>query len=442
MLAELEVVDAQAAAESINRELGVTARSRVGSRYQPAYMDLVRRQLAEEYSEESIATIGLRVFTSLNPVVQTLAEKQLVEGLERLQPEDAEASLLEGAVVVTQPATGQVLAMVGGREVAADGFNRALDAKRPVGSLMKPFVYLAALQSGDYTLAHTVEDAPIEVEMENGRTWSPQNFSLESHGEVSLVQALAASYNQATVRLGLETGVEELVEILVALGIEERPPAYPSLLLGAVDLAPFDVASLYSTLANDGFRTPLTAVRSVVDTTGQPLTRTALEVDQVADPNAVHQLNGGLIEVMRRGTGRSSRAYLPEDLVVAGKTGTSDEYRDSWFAGFSGDHLAVVWIGRDDNEPTGLTGAAGALSIWAPMMAAMASTTSYAPAYSEELEPVWIDYDTGLKSSRRCRNAVQILMPSGTRLRRQPGCSNVFDDIGERVRDVFDTIGD
>ena len=144
--------------------------------------------------------------------------------------------------------------------------------------------------------------------------------------------------------------------------------------LGAVDLAPFDVAALYSTLANDGFRTPLTAVRSVVDTTGQPLTRTALEVDQVADPNAVHQLNRGLVEVMQRGTGRSSTAYLPEDLLVAGKTGTSDEYRDSWFAGFSGDHLAVVWIGRDDNEPTGLTGAAGALSIWAPMLAAMAST--------------------------------------------------------------------
>ena len=440
-LADLEIVDAQAATESINRELGVTARSRVGSRYQPAYMDLVRRQLAAEYSEESIATIGLRVFTSLDPGVQMLAEKQLVEGLERLQPEDEEAAVLEGAVVVTQPATGAVLAMVGGREVAADGFNRALDARRPVGSLIKPFVYLAALQSGEYTLANSVEDAPIEVVMENGRTWSPENFSLESHGEVSLLQALAASYNQATVRLGLATGVEALVETLVAFGIEDRPPAFPSLLLGAVDLAPFDVAGLYSTLANDGFRTPLTAVRSVVDTTGQPLTRTALEVDQVADPNAVHQLNRGLVEVMQQGTGRSSKAFLPEDLVVAGKTGTSDEFRDSWFAGFSGNHLAVVWIGRDDNEPTGLTGAAGALSVWAPMMAAMASTTSYDPAYSEDLEPVWIDYDTGLKSRRGCGNAVQILVPDGTRLGRQPGCSNVFGEIGERVRDVFESIG-
>jgi len=427
MLADLDIVDEQAAAESINRELGVTARSRVGSRYQPAYMDLVRRQLAAEYSEESIATTGLRVFTNLDPNVQVLAEKQLVEGLARLQPEGEESAVLEGAVVVTQPATGAVLAMVGGHEVAADGFNRALDAKRPVGSLIKPFVYLTALQSGGYTLASAVEDEPIEVVMENGRTWSPENFSLESHGRVTLLQALANSYNQATVRLGLETGVEALVDTLAAFGIEERPPAYPSLLLGAVDLAPIDVAALYSTLANDGFRTPLSAVRSVVDTTGQPLTRIALEVDQAADPNAVHQLNRGLVAVMQRGTGRSSKAYLPEDLVVAGKTGTSDEYRDSWFAGFSGDRLAVVWIGRDDNEPIGLTGATGALSIWAPLLAAMGSTVSYEPAYSADLESVWIDYDTGLKSRRGCGNAVQILVPDGTRLARQPGCSSILD---------------
>lgn len=441
-LAELEVVDEQAAAEAINRDLDVVPRSRAGSRYQPAYMDLVRRQLADDYSEESIATIGLRVFTSLDPRVQTLAEQQLVDGLERLQPDREDAAVLEGAVVVTHPATGAVLAMVGGRQVAADGFNRALDARRPIGSLMKPFVYLAALQTGEYTLASSIEDAPIEVTMENGRTWSPENFTLESHGEVSLLQALADSYNQATVRLGLATGVEALVDTLAAFGMQERPPAYPSLLLGSVELAPFDVAALYNTLANDGFRTPLTAVRSVVDTNGQPLTRNALEVDQVADPDAVHQLNQGLVQVMQRGTGRSSRAFLPDDLVVAGKTGTSDGYRDSWFAGFSGDHLAVVWVGRDDNEPTGLTGAAGALSIWAPMMAAMESTTSYVPAYSADLAPVWIDYDSGLRSRRSCGNAVQILVPERTRLAQQPGCGNVFGEIGERMREVFESIGD
>ena len=441
MLAELEVVDAAEAAESINRELGVTARSRVGSRYQPAYMDLVRRQLAEHYSEESIAATGLRVFTSLDPFVQRLAEQKLVEGLAYLQPPEEDSKALEGAVIVTQPATGAVLAMVGGGEVAADGFNRALDAKRPVGSLIKPFVYLAALQSGEYTLANVVEDAPIEVPLDNGGTWSPENFSLESHGKVSLLQALAASYNQATVRLGLEIGVEALVDLLIGFGLKEAVPPYPSLLLGAVELAPFEVAGLYSTLANDGFRTPLTAVRSVVDTRGQPLTRTTLEINQVADPDAVHQLNRGLVEVMQRGTGRSSKNFLPDDLVVAGKTGTSDEFRDSWFAGFSGDHQAVVWIGRDDNAPTGFTGATGALSVWAPMMAELPSTSGYEPLHSENLEPTWIDYDTGLRSRRGCGEAVEILVPEDTRLGRQPGCGSVLGDIGERIRDVFNPGG-
>ena len=439
MLAELDVVDDAAVNASIKRELGVTARSRVGSRYQPAYMDLVRRELATQYSDESIATIGLRVFTNLEPAVQRLAEQQLVDGLERLDPQHDATGHLEGAVIVTQPATGAVLAMVGGRDVATAGFNRALDAKRPVGSLIKPFVYLAALESGEYTLATSVEDAPIDVELETGQTWSPENFSLESHGEVSLLQALAASYNQATVRLGLATGVDALLQTLTVFGIENPPPAYPSLLLGALELAPFDVAGLYNTLANDGFRTPLVAVRSVVDTTGQPLTRTALEVEQVADPDAVHQLNRGLVEVMQQGTGRTAKAMLSDKLIVAGKTGTSDEYRDSWFAGFSGDRVAVVWIGRDDNEPAGLTGAAGALSVWAPMMAAM-PTAGYQPAYSEELEAVWIDYDTGLRSRRGCGNAVQILVPAGTKLKRQPGCGNVLDEIGDRVRNVFEAL--
>jgi len=440
MLAELDVADERLIAESVRRELGVTARSRVGSRYQPAYMDLVRRQLATEYSDEAVATTGLRVFTNLEPAVQRHAELELVEGLARLGPGDEADGGPEGAIVVTQPATGAVLAVVGGRDVAAAGFNRALDARRPVGSLIKPFVYLAALESG-YTLANTVEDAPIDVALENGTTWSPQNFSLESHGEVSLLQALTASYNQATVRLGLAIGVQAVVETLASFGLEEQPPAYPSLLLGALDLAPLDVAALYGSLANEGFRTPLSAVRSVVDTGGQPLTRTELRVEQVADTNAVHQLNRGLVEVMRRGTGKSSGSYLPEDLVVAGKTGTSDEYRDSWFAGFSGSHLAVVWIGRDDNATTGLTGAAGALSVWAPLMASISGTgpaASYEPVYSEAIEPVWIDYDTGLRSREGCGSAVEILVPEGTRLRRQPGCSNVLGILGDRIRDVFD----
>ncbi|MEE4162748.1 MAG: penicillin-binding transpeptidase domain-containing protein, partial [Woeseiaceae bacterium] len=442
MLADLDIVDADAAAAAIDRDLGVAARSRVGSRYQPAFLDLVRRQLADDYSDESLATIGLRIFTSLDPAVQKLTEAELVAGLERLAPDGEDAVPLEGAAIVTHPATGDVLAMVGGRQVDVDGFNRALDARRQIGSLIKPFVYLAALASGEYTLASTVDDAPIEVTLENGDTWSPENFSLESHGKVPLLQALAASYNQATVQLGLAIGVGAVVDILTAFGLENPPPAYPSLLLGAAELSPFEVASLYNTLANDGFRTPLAAVRSVVDTEGQPLTRYPLAVDQVAEPDVVQQLNLGLVQVIERGTGRSSRAVLPDTLVVAGKTGTSDAFRDSWFAGFSGDHLAVVWVGRDDNQPTGLTGATGALTIWAPLMAAMEFTSSYTPAYSDNLEPVWIDYASGERTRRGCGDAAEILVPKGTRLSRLPGCGGFLGEIGERAREIFDAVRD
>jgi penicillin-binding protein 1B len=278
------------------------------------------------------------------------------------------------------------------------------------------------------------------VTLENGDTWSPENFSLESHGSVPLLQALAASYNQATVHLGLAIGVEAVVDVLMAFGLKNPPPAYPSLLLGAAEMSPFEVASLYNTLANDGFRTPLTAVRSVVDTKGQPLIRYPLTVDQVAEPDLVHQLNQGLIQVTERGTGRSARTLLPETLIVAGKTGTSDAFRDSWFAGFSGDHLAVVWVGRDDNQPTGLTGATGALRIWAPLMAAMEFTSSYTPAHSDNLEAVWIDYASGQRTRRGCGDAAEILVPEGTRLDRLPGCGGFLGDLGERARELFDAV--
>src|SRR5690606_15942841 len=227
------------------------------------------------------------------------------------------------------------------------------------GSLVKPVIYLAALESGRYHAASVVDDAPVEVKLSNNRTWRPQNISEEFYGPVPLVRALAQSLNLATVRLGLEVGLPEVVREFEKLGLEQPPPQLPSILLGAVDVSPFEVAQLYNAIANGGFNTKLRAVRAVVDQEGNPLKAFGLEVTPVADPAAVYQLNRMLVQVMERGTGRAARAHLPPGLVVAGKSGTSSDYRDSWFAGFSGSHLAVVWIGHDDNSPTGLTGSSG-----------------------------------------------------------------------------------
>lgn len=439
MLVERDVIDAEAAIVASKKELGVSGGIRAVSRYQPAYMDLVRSQLAADYPLDELATQGLRVFTSLDPQVQSRAERQLASGLERLQPDRDDASPpLEGAVIITRPQSGEIVAMVGGRDVEFDGFNRALNAKRPVGSLIKPVVYLAALQSGDYTLATQIDDAPIDVLLDNGDTWAPQNFDKESHGEVPLLRALAASYNQATVRLGMAIGVDAVADLLQDLGLDHRPQPFPSLLLGALDLSPLEVANVYNSLANGGFRTPLRAVQSVIDATGQPLMRYPLQLRPAANVAAVQQLNSALVQVIERGTGRPARLALPEQLVAAGKTGTSDEFRDSWFAGFTNDYLAVVWVGRDDNTPVGLTGSTGALGIWAQIVAGLPGSNSYSPPVSPALDPVWLDYASGFATREGCGDSVLVLLPAKSKVPRLAGCSS---GLGARARHWLQNIG-
>ena len=434
-LAKQEVIDDAAAKDASQRELGISEGLGVLSRYQPAYMDLVRQQLAADFPLDELATNGMRVFTSLNPLVQSLAERELAAGLERLQPTESNDDVrLEGAAIVTRPQTGEVVGMVGGRDVEFDGFNRALRAMRPTGSLIKPVVYLAALQTGGYTLVSPLSDEPVEIELENGDTWAPQNFSKTSHGEVPLMRALAESYNQATVRLGMTIGVDAVVDLLESLGLKRTPDPNPSLLLGAVEMSPFEVAQVYNSLANGGFRMPLRAVRSVIDADGQPLVRYPLELLPASDTDAVQQVNHALVQVVERGTGRAARATLPADLVAAGKTGTSDDFRDSWFAGFTNDHLAVVWVGRDDNTPTGLTGAAGALSIWAPLVAGLDESESFSPVLSPELELVWLDYLTGLATYEGCGESVLVALPTGKTPGRLAGCGRGLRELSMRAR--------
>jgi penicillin-binding protein 1B len=452
LLAGNGVIDEEAAIAARNRDLGLADGGTL-SRYQPAFMDLVRQQLAADFPLDDLATEGMRVFTNLDPRVQSLAEQQLADGLERLQAMKSDASVtsddteqsvdelppeetarLEGAAIVTRPQSGEVLAMVGGREVEFDGFNRVLDAKRPVGSLIKPVVYLAALQSGEYTLATRVSDEPVEIELWNGDTWAPENFDKTSHGDVPLLRALGDSYNQATVRLGMEIGVDAVADLVGTLGLGHRPVPNPSLLLGAMEMSPFEVAQVYNSLANGGFRMPLRAVRSVTDAEGEPLVRYPLELLPAADTDAVQQLNRGLVQVIEHGTGKSAKAYLPKDLVAAGKTGTSDDFRDSWFAGFTNDHLAIVWVGRDDNEPVGLTGASGALSIWAPVIAGLDQSRSFDTAPSAGLELAWLDYETGLSTYEGCKRSALVALPPDTRPPRVAGCGMGLRELSMRAR--------
>ena len=353
--------------------LGVSPRPLLRGGGNQAYLELVRRQLRRDYLDEDLRAEGLRVFTGLDLKVQEAAEQAVARVLARLErARGLDPGSLEAAVVVSRVADGEVLAVVGGRRAAFAGFNRALDARRPVGSLLKPAVYLTALaRPRRYHLVSPLDDSPLEYEAPGAPPWRPRNYDGEFHGRVPLFLALAHSYNVATARLALELGIPAVLETLRRLGVAGDFPPYPSLALGAVALTPLQVARMYQTLAGLGFRVPLQAVRAVTGPGGQALARYGLTLQQAFEPAPVYLLDVALQEVVRRGTARGLGRWLPARLQVAGKTGTTDEYRDSWFAGFTGNHLAVVWVGRDDNRPTGLTGAAGAMVLWGELMGAL-----------------------------------------------------------------------
>ena len=430
LMRDQALIDEQEHETARRQSLGIVEGNNRRSTYYASFLDLVRRQLYRDYDEDDLQASGLRIFTTLDPVAQSAAEVALTTKLDALQPGRPP---LEGAVIVTNPHNAEVRAVVGSRRTGFDGFNRALDARRPIGSLVKPAVFMAALESGRHSLATLIDDAPIDVPLETGDVWSPSNFDNETHGTVTAVRALAESYNLATVRLGLDVGLDAVADVLNRLGVEQRLPRFPSLLLGTIELAPIDVARVYNSLANGGFDAPLRAVRTVVDRSGNTLSRYALRIDPVSEPAIVYELNQALVVAMEHGTGRSAQNALPPSLRTAGKTGTSDGFRDSWFAGFSGDTLSVVWVGNDENRETGLTGSSGAATIWSATMAGI-DTVPYALPAPSGYESAWIDYVTGLQTEADCPNAVPLSL-----MRREVppmaiSCGSDRIRIGQRIR--------
>lgn len=358
------------------KPLGVLERVPSGITRYPAFIGLVRQQLKRDYKDTELSSKGLTVFTTFDPVVQEAAETALSSVLSSLEKErKMSPETLQGAVVVSSVDQGEVLAVVGDRFSRQAGFNRALAMQRPLGSVIKPVVYLAALAHPEqYNLLTLLEDTPLTVPIPGTRPWAPKNYDKKFHGRIPLMQALVHSYNVATVRLGLALGLDQTLDTLQHLGISKEIPAYPSLLLGAIELPPIDVLQMYQAIAAGGYKSTLRAILAVTNQQNQLLQRYPLTVEQAMPTEAVFCLNRALREVTRSGTAASLQRRLPHGMSVAGKTGTTDDLRDSWFAGFSGSHVAVAWVGRDDNHSTGLTGASGALRVWAKTMAALTMT--------------------------------------------------------------------
>jgi penicillin-binding protein 1B len=414
--------------------LNVSKKAGMGTTPYPAFLQLVHRQLRRDYDEADLRSEGLRIFTTLDPRVQAAAETSLTKRLVQFDKEKRfGAPGLEGAVVVTDPQSGEVQALVGGRDPRYRGYNRALDAARPVGSLLKPAIYLTALSDpARYTLLTPVDDGPFVWKSRGAPDWEPANYDKKFHGIVPLRTALAQYYNAAAARLGTELGIERVIENVRRLGVDRPLRPFASTLLGAVELSPLEVAQMYQTIASGGFRSPLRAIREVTTQEGRPLTRYPLAVEQVFAPEPIYLLSAAMQDVVREGTAQGLNRFLPPEIAPAGKTGTTDEQRDAWFAGFTGDRLGIVWVGYDDNRAARLSGAAAALPVWGDMMSAIAPEP-LALAKPERIEVVSIDPQTGLRGGVSCPGSTEIPFVQGSAPRDRAPCSGAMDAAVEAV---------
>jgi penicillin-binding protein 1B len=425
--------------------LGVNPKAGVGTSPHPAFLQLVHRQLRREYDEADLRTEGLRVFTTLDPRVQQAAERVLSRKLAQFDKEKRfGAAGLEGAVVVADSQAGEVQALVGGRDPLYRGFNRALDAARPVGSLLKPAIYLTALaEPSRYTLVTPIDDGPFVWKSRGAPDWEPRNYDRKFHGMVPLRTALANSYNAATARLGTEIGIEKVLATVKRLGVERELKPFAATLLGATDMSPFEVAQMYHTIATGGFRTPLKAIREVTLQDGTPVRRYPLAVEQAFPPEPMYLLAAAMQDVVREGTGQGMKAWLAPEMAVAGKTGTTDEQRDAWFAGFTGDHVAVVWLGYDDNRAARLSGAASALPVWGEMMASL-SPEPLAIAKPDGVENVLIDPASGLRADFSCSGARELPFAQGSAPSERAPCASevgvAVEQVKEKAKGFFERL--
>jgi penicillin-binding protein 1B len=397
------------------RPLHITANAPPSVSPFPAYLELVKSQLQRDYQEEDLRSEGLLIFTAMDPIVQLTAEKVLSKRVEQLEKQERiPAGKLNGAIVVSSVQDGEVLAMVGGRDVRYAGYNRAIDAKRQIGSLVKPGVYLAALENPDqYTLSSLISDGPVKVRLSNGEVWEPGNYDNRDGGLVTLEEALVKSRNTPTVRVGVTLGMPKIVEKLHAMGIVAEIPPYPSVLLGALELSPIEVQQMYQTIASGGSYTPLKSIRSVMDSFGRTLRRYPLNIQQVTTPEANYLLTYAMNQVTKRGTANYLSKVLPAWKNSAGKTGTTNNKRDSWYAGFTGQHVASVWVGRDDNKETGLTGGTGAIKVWGDLFKVL-PTRPLKPVRPGNVRFVKVDAETGLLYNPSCGKSQTLPFLRGT----------------------------
>ena len=347
----------------------------------PYFIDYLTEQLKALYRPENLSSLGLSVYTTLDTQVQMAAEKALAKGLERLESSNpdlqrqAPEQKLQGAIVVMQPKTGHILAMVGGRNYSISQFNRVAQARRQPGSAFKPFVYLSSLAK--FTPTTLLSNDPKSYTVD-GKLWEPRNFKPVTEYTVTVKDALKKSYNLATVDLAMKIGLDQIVDMAGRFNFSTPLKPYPSLALGAFEVIPLELARAYCVFAAEGVQSFPLSLKGVVDEHDNILEQKHLNIERLIPPAEAFIMTAMLQSVVNEGTARSLK-WRGVTWPVAGKTGTTNDFRDAWFVGYTPDILALVWVGFDNGETIAATGAAAALPIWADLMNAI-------PQYRSETE--------------------------------------------------------
>ena len=412
----------------------------------PAFHDLVRLELRENYQDSELRTQGLRIQTNLDPVLQESLESSIKKTkLELVNKYGNKLNELEGAAIAVDIISGEIKAVVGSSNPSEFGFNRSINAIRPIGSLVKPFIYLTALNKYDkYTLTTILDDSKLSFES-GGEIWEPNNFDKKYHGKIPLHVALWQSYNIASARLGMELGYDSVQETFSKLGITKTIERYPSLFIGSFEMSPFDAIQSYQVIAADGFYSPLRSIRDIQDLKGEIDLSYPYKIEQRIRPEPLHLLKFAMKQTFISGTARGYPRKKIESWQAGGKTGTSDDQRDSWFVGFAGDILVLVWLGFDDNRPTPLTGRSGALEVWKNFIDDIQPTAVPGNNFSR-IKYVWVDKKDGLLSGEKCKNSLLVPFINGTEPNTIPAVRNRCatkpekntSDVMQKLRKVFE----
>ncbi|MCP4186256.1 MAG: penicillin-binding protein 1B [Gammaproteobacteria bacterium] len=412
-----KLIDENEYQQTIERPLG-TVKRLPGVNPFPAYLDLVKRQLKRSYSASELSAKGLRIFTPFDPLLQRNLEQGLKAGLNRFGDTD-----LQSAVVISDYFNGDIRALTGDREVDFPGFNRAIMAQRPIGSLIKPLLLYSLLENNKYSLASQVDDKSIRIKQSDGKIWEPRNYDRKQHGRMSMYQAFVNSYNLPFVHLGVQGGgLEALSGNLEKIGLLKHNVIYPSLLLGTTAMSAFEVAQMYQVIASNGYFSPLTTIRRVTDVDNHELNRIPIDSVKLFDESVMLQVQRALVGVAEEGTARYLKKRF-SNQTIAGKTGTTNDARDSWFAGFSERLLTVVWLGKDDNSPVHLTGSSGALRVWADIMARN-GFNAFKLTHDDSLEWGYINRFDGGLSRDTCADSVLLPFTQQQMPRKRANCES------------------